>query len=35
MRSAYRIWVGKPEQKDNLDDPDLDGRTILKQILKK
>ena len=29
-RGVYRISVGKPEGKDNLGDPGVDGRIILK-----
>jgi len=32
---AYRDWVGKMEGKSQLEDLDLDGRIILKLILKK
>ena len=33
-RAAYRVLVGKPEGKSNLEDPGVDGRIILKWILK-
>jgi hypothetical protein len=33
--SAYRVLVGKPEGKSNLEDIDVDGRMILKVIFKK
>jgi hypothetical protein len=29
-RGAYRALVGKPEEGDHLEDPDVDGRIILK-----
>jgi hypothetical protein len=28
-RGIYRVLVGKPEGKDHLEDPDIDGRIIL------
>jgi hypothetical protein len=34
-RGAYRIMVRKPEGKNHLGDPVLDGRIILKWIFKK
>jgi hypothetical protein len=34
-RGAYRILVGKPEEKFHLEDLRLDGRIILKWIFKK
>jgi len=33
--SVYRVLVGKPEGKSNLEDIDIDGRIILKVIFKK
>jgi hypothetical protein len=33
-RSAYRILVGKPEERDHWEDQDIDGWTILKWILR-
>ena len=29
-RSAYRVLVGKPQGKGYLEDPDIDGRIILR-----
>jgi hypothetical protein len=29
-RNAYRILMGKPEEKDNWEEQDVGGRTILK-----
>jgi hypothetical protein len=34
-RGAYRVVVGKPEGKNHLDDPGVDGRIILKSVFKK
>jgi hypothetical protein len=34
-RGAYRVLVGKPEGKNHLEDPDVDGRIILKWIFSK
>jgi hypothetical protein len=34
-RSAYRILVGRPEGRNHLEDPGIDGRIILKWIFKK
>jgi hypothetical protein len=34
-RGAYRILVGKPEGRNHLEDPGVDGMTILKWISKK
>ena len=34
-RSIYRILVGKPEERDHLGDPDVDGRIILRRIFRK
>jgi len=31
-RSAYRVLVGKPEGKNHLEGPGIDGRIILKWI---
>jgi hypothetical protein len=32
---TYRIWVGKPEGKNHLEDPDVDGMIILRWIFRK
>jgi len=34
-RGVYRLMVGSPEGKDNLDDQGLDGRMILRWIFRK
>ena len=34
-RGAYRVLLGKPEENNHLKDLGIDGRKILKQILKK
>jgi hypothetical protein len=34
-RSAYMVLVEKPRERDDLEDPGVDGRIILKSILKK
>jgi hypothetical protein len=34
-RGAYRILVGRPEGRNHLRDPDIDGKVILKWIFKK
>ena len=34
-RSVLRILVGKPEGKNSLGDPSVDGRTILRWIFRK
>jgi hypothetical protein len=34
-RGAYRILVGRPEGRNHLEDPGVDGRIILKWIFKK
>jgi hypothetical protein len=35
MRSAYKVSVGKPEAKNQLEDLVIDGRIILEWISKK
>jgi hypothetical protein len=34
-RCVYRVLVGKPEERDHLEDPGLDGRIILRGIFRK
>jgi hypothetical protein len=34
-RGAYRVLVGKPEERDYLEDIGVDGTIILKRIFKK
>jgi hypothetical protein len=34
-RDAYMVLVGKPEVRNHLKDPGVDGRIILKWILEK
>jgi len=34
-RYVHRVWVGKPEGKNHLKDPGLDGSIILRWILRK
>jgi hypothetical protein len=34
-RDAYRVLVGKTEGKNLLEDPDVDGRVILRWIFRK
>jgi hypothetical protein len=35
IRNVYQIFVGKPEGKNHLEDLGIDGRIILKWILRK
>jgi hypothetical protein len=35
MMGAYRVWAGKTEGKGPLEDPDVDGRIILRRIFRK
>jgi len=34
-RGVYRVLVGKPEGKNQLEDPGVDGRIILRWIFRK
>jgi hypothetical protein len=34
-RGVYRVLVGKPDERDHLEDPGIDGRIILRCIFKK
>jgi hypothetical protein len=34
-RGAYRVWVGKREERDHLEDPGEDGMIILRWISRK
>jgi hypothetical protein len=34
-RGVYRVWVGKLEGKEHLQDPGVDGRIILRYIFRK
>jgi len=34
-RGVYRVLVGKPEGKNHLGDPDVDGRVMLRWIFRK
>ena len=34
-RGAYRVWWGDLTERDHLGDLDIDGRIILKRILKR
>ena len=34
-RGVYRVVMGKPERKNHLEDPDVDGRIILRRICRK
>ena len=35
MRGVYRVLVGKPEGRNHLRDPGIDGRIILRWICRK
>jgi hypothetical protein len=35
MRGAYRFFVGSPRERDNLEDPGVYGRIILRWTIKK
>jgi hypothetical protein len=35
IRDVYRVLVGKPERRGHLQDPGVDGRTILRWIFRK
>jgi hypothetical protein len=34
-RGVYRVLVGKPGERDHLEDPGVDGRIILRRIFRK
>jgi hypothetical protein len=34
-RVVYKVMVGRPEKRDSLEDPGVDGRIILKWIFRK
>jgi len=34
-RGVYRVLVGKPEERDHLKDPGIDGRIILRWVFRK
>jgi hypothetical protein len=34
-RGIYRVLVGKPEKRDHLGDPGVNGRIILRRIFRK
>jgi hypothetical protein len=34
-RVLYRVLVGKPEERDRLEEPGIDGKIILRRILRK
>jgi hypothetical protein len=34
-RGVHRVWVGKPEGKNHLEDPCVDGSIILRGIFRK
>ena len=35
MRDVYRVLVGKPAERDHLEDPGVDGKIILRWIFTK
>jgi hypothetical protein len=34
-RGVYKVWVGKLRERNHLEDPGIDGRIILRWIIKK
>jgi len=34
-RAAYRVWWGNVKERDHLEDPRVDGRSILRWIFRK
>ena len=34
-RGVYRVWCGNPRERGLLEDPDIDGRIILRWIFRK
>jgi len=34
-RDVYRVFVGKPEGKNHLEDPGIDGKIVLRWIFRK
>jgi len=34
-RGVYRVLVGKPEERDHLGDPGVEGRIILRRLFRK
>ena len=34
-RGVYRVFVGRPKERDQLEDPGVDGRIILRWIFRK
>ena len=34
-RGIYRVMVGKPDDREHLEDPGIDGRIILRWIIRK
>jgi hypothetical protein len=33
MRGVYRVLVGKPQERNHLEDPDVDGSDNIKMVL--